>query len=712
MPLLHAVISRWTPVVLISFLMALTTWVWDAKSKHHPKEATEPLRDSSVYTAISETKALVEAVLGNSIVEAVEQSNAHQRQLLKISRRPRLTTALIFSAERTQLSRGLQRDLHLTAQAHRRQPRTLTALYNRAGAFERLGMTSAAALRDYEAYLAIDSTSRRADMVLRRLAAVRARQGSVSAMFHDTSHRNDSVVMSQLAEGNPAKALAYIDRERAARPPLHEMMRVAPDPGPSPAELALEYTRIADTLLIWTISRQGIEVSRTVLDTIRLMRTLERIKRDRERGASEAESRPALSLLYEWFVRPVEARLSNNRPLAVVTNREAAVPFAQLYDERRGRSLAQDHHLRIIAQRKPWARVHRSPASKHATVADDPQEVQSLPGAIGLEYARIADTLLIWTISPQDVQVYRTVLDTVHLAQTLNELENKLQRGSSEAEVRPALSILYDWLIRPVETRLGREMPLVVVGDEEAVVPFAALYDARRGRYLVQDHSLRFATSLQEARRIPTGEFAHGVLLIGNPTYDRREHRFLESLQQAGPEVASIVRIYTGATMLNGADATWPALQLALPHAEVVHFAGHAIFTRSFPIWSYLVLAPYPPLVGSGRFTAEQVSKLELRRVRLVVLAACHTARGAPRWPIGFGLSSAFLDAGVGGVVGSTWSVQDQPTAELMVAFHRAYATGKSAPVALRSAQLSMLGSQDPTLSSPSAWASFRYTGR
>jgi CHAT domain-containing protein len=339
------------------------------------------------------------------------------------------------------------------------------------------------------------------------------------------------------------------------------------------------------------------------------------------------------------------------------------------------------------------------------------ERVAPIAGETGLIYTRIRDTLLIWTVGPGEVEVSRTVLDTIQFARTLERVNDRLERGASSAELLLDLSLLYEWLVRPVEGRLDPEVPLVVVGDEEGAVPFAALYDARRGRYLIEGHSVRFAASLREARRRRTDEAAEGVLLISNPTFERRyEHPRLEPLENAEQEASAIAENYSGETILKGANTTRPALRSALLLDGVVHFAGHAMFVDIFPDMSYLVLARQWDEGIEGKITAAELARLDLRRVRLVVLAACRTARSGPRR--GIGLSRAFLTAGVGGVIGSTWSVEDRNTRALMIEFHRTYSSHRDGPAALRAAQLALLRSGTPNFESPSAWAGFRYTGR
>jgi CHAT domain-containing protein len=341
-----------------------------------------------------------------------------------------------------------------------------------------------------------------------------------------------------------------------------------------------------------------------------------------------------------------------------------------------------------------------------------PAHAGALPGEVALEYARVADTVLVWTVTPGRVKLARTVLDTIRFARTLEELEDRLQRRAPDAEVLPALSQLYEWLVRPVTPQLDPAASLRIVADGEiAAVPFAALFDARDGRYLMEDHEIRFAVSLRHPPQAPLPSGPARVVLLVDPAFDEREYPLLNRLQRAHDEAGAIATNYPGVTIFEGATATPAALRLAFARSTVVHFAGHAVFDDQRPERSYLVLAA--DTSGKGTMTAAELSRLDLQHVRLVVLSACRTVRSGRGRADGFsGLAGALLAAGAGGVVGSTWSADDASTSALMIRFHHAYSADADGPAALRAAQLSLLRSPITALRSPSAWAGFRFVGR
>jgi CHAT domain-containing protein len=429
------------------------------------------------------------------------------------------------------------------------------------------------------------------------------------------------------------------------------------------------------------------------------------------------------------LVGAAEARLSAADPRGALARLQAAI---RILDARRGTTRMEPRRAAVfdaargVVERTVLLQLAAGDAAGALALMDRaraslapagapaaPHAVRAPPGTVAVEYALVADTLLAWTVRGSAVRVHRAVIDTVRLTRTVEELEARLQARAEEAELRPALALLYEWLVRPLAADLGAaETPLVIVVDGAlASVPFPALFDARGARYLVEDHSLRFAVRLGGAAPADPPRAAGGVLLVADPAFDRREHPLLERLPRAGEEIGRIARAWPGAAVLAGPAATARAFTDALARAQVVHFAGHAVFDDQRPERSYMVLAPAPG--APGAVTAAELAALDLRHVRLVVLAACRTVRAGPSRAAGFtGLSGALLAAGAGGTLGSTWEVDDGLTAALMDEFHRAYAASRDAGGALRAAQLALLRSGDPARRTPAAWAGFRYTGR
>lgn len=329
-------------------------------------------------------------------------------------------------------------------------------------------------------------------------------------------------------------------------------------------------------------------------------------------------------------------------------------------------------------------------------------------GETALVYATVADTLLIWTVSGRTLSFTRMTLDTLDFRRRITKLEYDLERSAPEEELRPALSHLYDRLVRPVEEQLATGSSVVIIADGVlAGIPFAALYDHERHRYFVETHPIRFSPSLAGATRAQRASPPVRALFVADPSFDPDEHPLLDRLPHARAEIASVAAFYHASTLLEDERTSRDGLVRQLAAHTLLHFAGHAVVDNSRPEQSYLLLSAAP-----GKLTATEIARLDLRGLDLVILAACRTVGGSVSRSAGYtGLSGAFLMSGVKGTVATTWNIDDRLASMLLPRFHESYQQSRNALLALQAAQLAFLSSDDPYLRSPSAWGAFRYTG-
>ncbi|AHG92329.1 CHAT domain protein (plasmid) [Gemmatirosa kalamazoonensis] len=309
-----------------------------------------------------------------------------------------------------------------------------------------------------------------------------------------------------------------------------------------------------------------------------------------------------------------EQRATDSLPLraSLVDAARGAVDRAVMYYANRGDAASS---LRQLETGR--AGLERS------RVATDASPIHARPGETALVYALVGDTLLTWTVRGSDVRLKQAVVAHDALVRTAEGARAALELRTTD-DARVELARLYDWLARPVRAQLGPDgTRLVLVADGElSAVPFAALLDTARGRYLVEDFVLRDALTLR-GDAPPTSRAADGdALVIADPAFDRAAYPALAPLTGARVEARTVSERYARARVIGGADATPAAVSAALRRVSVVHYAGHAVFDDDRPERSMLLLAG-----PGGGLTAERIASLPLERVRLVVLSACETLR-------------------------------------------------------------------------------------
>ncbi len=107
----------------------------------------------------------------------------------------------------------------------------------------------------------------------------------------------------------------------------------------------------------------------------------------------------------------------------------------------------------------------------------------------------------------------------------------------------------------------------------------------------------------------------------------------------------------------------------------------------------------------NGILTALEVSQLNLKKTKLVVLSACETGLGKIEGSEGtFGLKRAFKLAGVEQIIVSLWPVPDKETMELMTIFYNDLTTTLNPVTSFAKAQKAM---REKYPASSQRWAGF-----
>ncbi len=277
------------------------------------------------------------------------------------------------------------------------------------------------------------------------------------------------------------------------------------------------------------------------------------------------------------------------------------------------------------------------------------------------------------------------------------------------------LALYYRMLIAPVADLLPADpdQPVVIIPQGGLfLLPFAALRDPD-GHALVERHALLVSPSIATLGMLatrPSPPAGGPALVAGNPIMPTirltpaSQPIHLASLQGAESEANAVAR-QLGTSALVQDAASRDAVVKAMPAARIIHLATHGLLddVRSEGMPGAVVLGGE---ANDSLLTTADITEMRLRAA-LVVLSACDTGEGRISGDGVVGLARAFLAAGADSVLVSLWSVPDQPTSELMVAFYRALARAPGKAQALRQAMLETRARYP----NPLAWSGFIMMG-
>lgn len=280
-----------------------------------------------------------------------------------------------------------------------------------------------------------------------------------------------------------------------------------------------------------------------------------------------------------------------------------------------------------------------------------------------------------------------------------------------------ALKDLYAALIEPFQEKLSKFKTLYIAPDQDLIaLPFELLRpDTPEKTYLSDQFTVIRINSARDFLYENDEPMGDKSLLLGNPQYDisseegsgsERRLRDIraESVTQLpfSEREAQRAAAICHAPCVVGKTAT-KSLLSDTENYRLIHLATHGYFDSayehnalysSFLLFagarSWMTSGQEDPIYGNGIMTADEISRLDLRSVELVVLSACFSGMtenvGTQNLT---GLLGGFAAAGVKYVVTHLWSANDMATSVLMEYFYEGYILrGKKPAAALSEAQL------------------------
>jgi hypothetical protein len=156
------------------------------------------------------------------------------------------------------------------------------------------------------------------------------------------------------------------------------------------------------------------------------------------------------------------------------------------------------------------------------------------------------------------------------------------------------------------------------------------------------------------------------------------------------PPLSSRIPDSISATVLSGTTATPARVLAAMSHATEIEFHTHALLDVGVSDASHLVLSPETP---GGRYalTAEAIRSIVLQDNPIVILGACHSARGAHYEHAPWSLPDALLAAGARAVLAVASEIPDVASGEFFARVLARVRAGADPAAALRDERLAML---------------------
>lgn len=346
---------------------------------------------------------------------------------------------------------------------------------------------------------------------------------------------------------------------------------------------------------------------------------------------------------------------------------------------------------------------NRDDASAGAIVQGSSRNVDDV---VVIEYAALPTQLAIFVVDGPSVQAVARPMRRGDLAAEVERMTQSAMEHDTAGFRRESAS-LYQRLIAPVARQVDGARTLVIIPDATlSTVPFSALVDDA-GRYLIERRAVIVAPSRAAFARLTahprSSQGSLRLLLVTGPASREGDLGRIGSVQREAKAVASAYGVANGDIPLQASADTFSE-QAA--DADVIHFVGHAVMPDGN---AQAALVNSRDNGAAGRLDAAEIAAMKFSRTRVVVLAACGTARGRERpGQTSISLARAFLSAGVPTVVATLWPIDDDPAAEFFPRFHRHLVRGDSPAEALRAAQLESIQLRDTP---PSLWAAIQIIG-
>jgi CHAT domain-containing protein len=316
---------------------------------------------------------------------------------------------------------------------------------------------------------------------------------------------------------------------------------------------------------------------------------------------------------------------------------------------------------------------------------------------------------VIVKIPNQPLQYYGTNVPQAEVEKVVTNLRAFLVNPTATRAVKTQSQVLYNWLIKPIESQLSANQVDTLVFVLDGVlrnIPIASLYDGEK--YLIEKYAIAASVGLQLQN--PQALVKQPLkALIAGLTEPPPEFSDFAPLPAIKSEVNFISSAGISTTSLLDQQFTREALETMVNAApfNVVHIATHGQFS-SLADKTFILAADGPINVKQFDSLLRSRTQNQSKALELLVLSACQTASGDKHAALG--LAGAAIRAGARSTVASLWHIDDESTASFVGDFYQELKSSKiSKAQAMRKAQLKML--EHPNFKAPSFWSAYILIG-
>ncbi len=338
------------------------------------------------------------------------------------------------------------------------------------------------------------------------------------------------------------------------------------------------------------------------------------------------------------------------------------------------------------------------------------------------DYNKEQRSLYAFIITRDSIEFFQSGLDSLFVQNAMIiRAHCEGARSSDFSGYTQALSYMYDNLVKPVEGLFSGDGLMIVPDEEIAWLPFDAFL-MNRPEFIRSDYedlfflirkyniSYAFSSSLVSDSRGKPGK--GGKVFVFAPDYgrDTSDAAGPGRLYGAGREIESVRKWFKGADF-SGARATEHNFRAAIRETAVFHLAMHSVTDTLNSKYSWLAFDAGSDTVEDGRLHNYEISLMRIRSP-MVVLSACNSGTGTLYHGEGLmSMARSFILAGASSVVRTSWEVNDETSAGIIISFYRYLSAGLKKNEALRKAKLDFLERSIPALSDPYYWAAYEVLG-